>query len=505
MPTPSRTLMFVSIAAPLFLASLAPAQEDPLQPSDPAPQTPQTPASPPHAPPTAPPPAISDNSARPATADPARELFERAVETLKRAQSITYRARTYATGDLFVSTGRVIEAQVRQARQPGGILPGWRQRITGTITAAGGNPPIDQIDIAWLIINVEWVDHANRRVIEKAFSEAKRGRPYTITNAVRIDDLTAYRPFQDELAATSYTLEEITTVGGVECQSILVHTGNGRLKARWHLSLEDHLPRKIEKLFQSSRGPASTVVEISDLRIDESPPTEALMALLRVKVPEGYAQDRPPVPVPVPGGMNAPPGAGDGGGKKGGETKEEMLARGREAPAKQPIQEEKPEETPVEPPPPAPPEPTGPPPAPSFDLTSSTGEKVTLDSLRGRIVILEFAGSWAVNRKAARTELSLLATEVKARPVALWSIAVREKSRDAALEGMESLPEGMGLLLNGDETAVAFGSIAFPSYAVVGPDGELLLAPRAFKPEATMREVAEVVNAAIATLPPESR
>lgn len=489
--------IFVACAA-LSLAPLALAQEDP--PSDPAPQAPPTPQGQPPIPAPAP-----SDTARPATADPARELFERAVETLKRAQSITYRARTYATGDLFVSTGRIIDAQVRQARQPGGILPGWRQRITGTITAAGGNPPIDQIDIAWLIINVEWVDHANRRVIEKAFSEAKRGRPYTITNAVRIDDLTAYRPFQDELAATSYTLEEITTIGGVECQSLLVHTGNGRLKARWHLSLEDHLPRKIEKLFQSSRGPASTVVEISDLRIDERPPTEALMALLRVKVPEGYAQDRPPVPVPVAGGMNAPPGAGDGGGKKGGETKEEMLARGREAPAKQPIQEEKPEETSIELPPPAPPEPTGPPPAPSFSLTSSTGETVTLDSLRGRIVILEFAGSWAVNRKAARAELSLLATEVKARPVALWSIAVREKSRDAALEGMESLPEGMGLLLNGDETADAFGSIAFPSYAVVGPDGELLLAPRAFKPEATMREVAEAVNAAIATLPPESR
>lgn len=413
----------------------------------------------------------------PAADDPGRALFQKAADALAKAQSITYRAKTSFTGDLFARTGRIVEADIRQARQPGGMLPGWRMRITGTSTAAGGQPPNQEFDIGWMLVNVEWVDHEQKKVFEKPYQETRRIRNVIVSNPVRLEDMTAYRPFQKEIAGTAFVMEPQQQVDGVPCDVVLVTINQGRSRVRWWFSTIDHLPRRQERPLETRSGTSSTIVDFYEYRLDTNPPSPAMLAGLRVRVPEGYTEDRPAVPPPTPTDRGATPGTTE------------------------PVKDNAHETSPISSP--TPPAPVGPPMAPAFDLLTPSGEHVTLESLRGRVVLLEFSGSWCVNLHHARPELVPLLDRFKSRPFKAYALSVREKSKDAAITGHADAPESLGLLLNAESTARNFGATAFPAYAVIGPAGEILLAPTPFTPETTMRAAAEAIEPALASLPAE--
>lgn len=416
-------------------------------------------------------------------ADPGKALFQQAVETLTKAQSIRYHVKSYTTGPLFKRTARTVQADATQIRVPGGILPGWRLRMTGSSTkpGQGADGALDEFDIGWLIVNVEWVDHEAKKVFEKPFAESKRARVYNLCNPARLEDLTSYRPFQKELGAAAYTVESPQEQGGVTCDVILVETNQGKNRARWWLGADDHLPRKIERFIEGPGGTSSSILEFSDVRVDYTPASADALASVRVTVPEGYAEDRVPQPVPVPG-------AGTPGGPLGGAPD----PNGKGSPIEAKV---------IEPPPAPPPVPAGPPPAPAFDLSTPGGQQVTLDSLRGQIVLLEFAGSWAVNLRLSRPELATFLERFKAHPVRAFTLAVREKSKENAADGHNPPSAALGLLLNADQTASVYGAATFPSYALVGPNGELLVAPTPYKAEETFRTLAEAADKAIADMP----
>lgn len=453
------------LACALFFAAPVMAQDDNPEESGQEAPPPATPAQPAPAPPP------------PAADDPGRALFQKAADALAKAQSIAYRAKTSYTGDLFVRTGRIVEADIRQVRQPGGILPGWRVRIIGTSSGAGGQPPHQEFDIGWMLVNVEWVDHEQKKVFEKPYQETRRVRNVIVSNPVRLEEMTAYRPFQKELAAASYTMEAQEEVRGTLCDVVLITMNQGRIRSRWWFSTTDHLPRKQERPLETRSGTSSSIVEFYDFRIDTNPPSLAMLAGLRVRVPEGYAEDRPPTP--TPSGNGTPSGT----------------AIGTAEPTKEPAME-----TSVINPAPIP---AGPPMAPAFDLLTPSGEHVTLESLRGRVVLLEFSGSWCVNLHHARPELAPVLDRFKSRPFKAYALSVREKSKDAAVAGHAGSPESLGLLLNAESTARNFGATALPAYTVIGPTGDILLAPTPFTPETTMRAVAEAIESALSSLPAE--
>jgi hypothetical protein len=410
-----------------------------------------------------------------------RTLFERAASVLRDAQWISYHVKSYGVGDLYKRTGRVIEADVRQGRAPGGILPGWRLRMTGTSTPVAGQVPPQEFDVAWVLVTVEWLDHENRRLVEKNYQEARRARIMSLVNPARLDDMTSHNPFQKELAG-EHILEGVADLNGETCDVVLVLSNQGRTRTRWWFARSDGLPRKRELLLESSAGTSSSIIEFSEMRVDVSPPSAAAMASLRVPLPEGYTEDRPPPVAHNPNGM-------DGIGL--GATPD---------PGKQPVLDEKNGEgTPAEVPsvPPTPVEPPRPALAPDFDLRTPEGERITRDSLRGRVVIFEFAGSWAVNLRSSRPELGNLLARYRDRPVRAFSLAVRERSVENALEGFRGAPEGLTLLLDADATAVAFGAGIYPAYGAMGPEGEIIFAPRAYVPGTTIEELAQAVDAAL--------
>lgn len=390
---------------------------------------------------------------------PGREFFERAAAAVQAATSISYRARSFAMGGLMGSMTPTIESDVQQIRAAGGAMPGWRVRVTGRSVPTKGDPT--EFDVAWLVGTVEAVDHAGKVVAERGVSEARRLKGYSVGNMGRMDDMSALRPFARELGATAYEIGTTEEVGGVTCEAVTAVTGtNGR--TTWWFGTEDHLPRRSKRLIPGGKGEDSFMVfEVSDLRLNQA--SAGAAKNLRVTVPEGYREERPVRPTAAP---------------------TEQAAKPSEAAAVTPEA--------------APALPAGPARAPEFELEDESGAKVSLASLQGSVVVLEFAGSWAVACRESKAELATLAAAKEPRGVKFYSIAVREKTREGAISEHRKIGGPVKLLLDGDRVARDYGVRAFPSYAVVDKGGLLVLAPKAWDGPATKDELERAVDAALA-------
>ncbi len=436
---------------------------------------------------------------RAAAADPGRELFVRAAAAVREAKSITYSVHAYATGSFLSTTSRTMRADARQARAPSGLLPGWRLRMTGEMSAQGGKEPFTQFDVAWLVAGVEWVDHESRSVIEKYGVEARRARGANALSPVRLDDLTAAQPFSRELAGTAFALQPDAQFDGVACKGVLVTFNQGRNTALWYFGADDHLPRRLERIITAQGAESGRVImEWTNVRADAADPSPSLIASLRVDVPDGYAEDRPPVPVAIPG-ANTP----DGPSFDPRTPAKDLPTKGdqpkSDTPAWEPDEESSvdrtvpPADTSTQPQAPAPPAI-----APDFTLQDASGNTVSLASLRGNIVILEFAGSWAVSLPQAHDELAPLLERIQGLNVRAYTLAVRERSRDLAIEGHRPPSPALGLLLNADPVAKAYAVRVFPSYALVDAQGVLVMPPRPFVPQSTIRDLTDALDAALA-------
>ena len=110
-------------------------------------------------------------------------------------------------------------------------------------------------------------------------------------------------------------------------------------------------------------------------------------------------------------------------------------------------------------------------PAPAFALRSLDGETVTLDSLRGRPVVVNFWGAWCPQ---CTLQLPLLAEMRRRHPdVAIVGILFREDpeiGRAAAAHGDATWPT----LLDPDErVAAAYGVDSAPATFFIRPDGTI--------------------------------
>ena len=101
---------------------------------------------------------------------------------------------------------------------------------------------------------------------------------FAIMNEYFLDD-----PFADEIASQSVVAEGLDTVGTVVCETFLVTYSGGQM-ARWSLGLEDHIPRRVERMMTDRDGnELSRILEVYDL--DISP--EVHDSIFAVSPPEG--------------------------------------------------------------------------------------------------------------------------------------------------------------------------------------------------------------------------
>ncbi len=116
-------------------------------------------------------------------------------------------------------------------------------------------------------------------------------------------------------------------------------------------------------------------------------------------------------------------------------------------------------------------------PAPIFALLDHTGKKVALSDLRGKVVYLDFWGTWCAPCMAEMPVSLELRNKFAGREVAFVYVDVNDKDekwQQALAAGQLLGPESVHLRSPDNAVPAAFQVEAYPSYWLIGRDGRIL-------------------------------
>lgn len=377
---------------------------------------------------------LASGAAR-ADVDPAaKAVLEGSAAAIKGAQHLRYEVLNKGEG-AFGAMTPINTASVFVERAAAGLK--WR--IEGKQESA-----MQKEATQFLAVSdgarVTQVDQRTKTVTERLLAQAG-GELLTIAKSAWVGDLASETPYGKALAAPSLKLVEAAEVGGVKVDVVEVIEAD-KNKSRWMIGQDDKLPRKYVEYYQGFGDADATVWIVSNIKAGEAAPA----GTFAVSVPEGFtlskAEDAIPKAVPETPATPAAPGV-----------------------------------TPA----PAPNTPAAPREraigfnvgdiAPEFELSKADGSKLTLSSLRGKTVVVDFWGTWCLPCKKAAPELQKIHEERKGQPFELLALAVRERSDEAPISYMKEKGYTYTLLLQADNVAKQYGIKAYPTYVVVNAEG----------------------------------
>jgi thiol-disulfide isomerase/thioredoxin len=121
--------------------------------------------------------------------------------------------------------------------------------------------------------------------------------------------------------------------------------------------------------------------------------------------------------------------------------------------------------------------------APAFALKDAQGREVTLESLKGRVVVLDFWATWCGPCKAAMPAIQKIHESYANEPVSVFGINVSERKPEAGAEYFKEKKYTYGCLLAGESLANDYGVSGIPTLVVIGKDGKIALLEMGFSPE----------------------
>ena len=135
--------------------------------------------------------------------------------------------------------------------------------------------------------------------------------------------------------------------------------------------------------------------------------------------------------------------------------------------------------------------------APRFTLPGRSSEPVALDSLAGRVVLVDFWASWCVPCRQSFPWMNALREKYGAKGLSIVAINL-DKDRAAAEAFLGKNPAAFTLAFDASgKTAEAYRVEAMPSTFVVGRDGTLLVRHAGFDAKKT-GEIEAAIEGALA-------
>ena len=132
--------------------------------------------------------------------------------------------------------------------------------------------------------------------------------------------------------------------------------------------------------------------------------------------------------------------------------------------------------------------------APSFKLPARTGS-VSLDSLRGHVVYLDFWASWCGPCRASFPWMTGLDKKYGAKGLEIVAVNL-DKDRALADAFLAEYPAPFTIAFDPKgSTAQAYGVSAMPSSFVIGKDGKILLRHAGFDPQRTAKVELQIEEA----------
>jgi thiol-disulfide isomerase/thioredoxin len=122
--------------------------------------------------------------------------------------------------------------------------------------------------------------------------------------------------------------------------------------------------------------------------------------------------------------------------------------------------------------------------APGFTLPTR-GQPVSLDSLRGKVVLLDFWASWCVPCRKSFPWMNTLNERYGKRGLVIVAVNL-DKTRDPALTFLESVPASFTVAFDSDgKLAEAYHVKAMPTTYLISTDGKILESHAGFDPRHT--------------------
>jgi thiol-disulfide isomerase/thioredoxin len=121
-------------------------------------------------------------------------------------------------------------------------------------------------------------------------------------------------------------------------------------------------------------------------------------------------------------------------------------------------------------------------PAVAFKLKDAKGNEVSLESLKGRVVLLDFWATWCGPCRAAMPSIQKLHERFADKPVTVIGMNCWEQKDEAAVAYMEKKKFTYTLLLKADDLAKAYGISGIPTLILIDRDGKVLHSGVGFGP-----------------------
>jgi peroxiredoxin len=431
--------------------------------------------------------AASPDASKPAEqASPAslgKEALQRAAEEIKKASAITYQFDIRAEGILAAaypnSRGQVWAMRDDKATGTGG----WLIRIMGESEGKDGAKL--SFDMAWRTGNeIEWVDYEAQKVKSGQGRQPSSGKGVMVAQKARLSELLATAPLASELAATTFEDLPTDTVSGEACSIVRFPGKRANTKLEWAIAQSDAMPRRVTQVSDGSFSSTVTLTT-SDWIVETGTPQRVTQSDLRVAKPEGFTEEAATTPMPAGGGAGGQqyrpitppslPAPGSDVPKPAENTQPEPKPEPKADPAPQPVEPASPklsEAAPIVEPS------TGPRLASDFELATADGTKIALKDLRGKVVVLQFFGSWCLPCQPWHKQIVDAVEEGAADRVGdvrVLAIAVRERDPQNATQEIvrAGVGDAMTVLLKGERVAQQWGVKLFPTTLVIDREGRI--------------------------------
>lgn len=367
------------------------------------------------------------------TPDP-HALLEAAREACLSLRGVRYRARYEEFGVRHAAGVTVCEVHLARPEPESGMPP--RFLVRGTRTYAGRTTPM-QLHAGFdgeVVRRVRTSD-----VLERRFDDLAPGQQAWAIAAGELGaggngavfwSFVNAAPMNRELRNRKAEYEGRAAVDNVLCDVIYLPGETAHDGDRLFLGVDDHLPRKVEHIsVMYTDRITGSLLTMTDLKVDP----DVHDADYRVPIPAGF--DLALYEEPVRGGSLLPVGSI----------------------------------------------------APDWTLLDPNGNETRLADLRGKVVILDFWGTWCGPCVRKLPDLQELHESLGDQPVEVLALSAHEPPNAKPRQLMDRNGCEVPLLLNAETMVEAYGVTTFPTVYVIGADGQVLFRAIGGAPSSVLR------------------
>ncbi|HMN40635.1 MAG TPA: TlpA disulfide reductase family protein [Phycisphaerales bacterium] len=352
----------------------------------------------------------------------AKAVLNDSAKAIKEMKGVQFEVKTFATGML------------KDIIDLSGTVKLWRPEGASTVTwrVDGRAKDPGKKDRAIHVMSdgnqVVWLDYTNNWRVSAPASDPGALEAANMCRELVMQDWLSPTPYSLELTQyPNLTKKGIATVGGEVCDVVEAMPATKDRNRTWSIGVKDRLPRSLELGTGNLEQKIAKVTELSGLK-----PMKFTQADFDIALPEGFVDHK--VAAPVPMTPKAEPGVTP--------TKpvELGLKPGTAAPA--------------------------------FAAKDAAGNEVSLDSLKGNVVVMEFWGTMFKQSTAHTADMRALAGKVSKDKVKMVGVACRSDEKMATDWWNKSGP-GYVLVPKGDAIASDYKVAGYPSYCVIDAKGNV--------------------------------